>query len=144
MTKNSSISLAEALNNANLGKFQIRVIAICFAVAMLDGFDTQSIAFVAPALKKIWAVPANELGFLFSASLLGTILGASGLGALADRMGRKTIIAVSVLIFGILSRLMRRLLFLIPSGRIHTKYLMPALHGNRHQATGKYPCGRKT
>lgn len=72
---------------------------------MLDGFDTQSIAFVAPALKKIWAVPTDELGFLFSASLLGTMLGASGLGALADRMGRKTIIAASVLTFGTLSLL---------------------------------------
>ena len=105
MTEGSGISLAEALNKAKLGRFQIQIMAICFAVAMLDGFDTQSIAFVAPALKTIWAVPAGEFGVLFSAGLFGTMLGAIGLGALADRVGRKTIIVISVLTFSVMSLL---------------------------------------
>lgn len=103
MTASSSVSLAKALNEAKLGNFQIRVIVICFAVAMLDGFDTQSIAFVAPALKHIWSVPHSEFGILFGSSLFGTMIGAAILGSLADRVGRKAVIAASVLVFGFMS-----------------------------------------
>ncbi len=105
MRSTSDNQLARIVNAATLGPLQIRVIAICFLIAMLDGFDTQSIAFVAPALKSSWGVAPDDFGIIFGAGLFGTMIGAVLLGAVADRIGRKVTIVISMLTFGAMSLL---------------------------------------
>ena len=99
------INLAEVMDEAKLGAFQKGVIATCFALIMVDGFDTQAIAFVAPALRHAWDISPNTFGLLFSAGLLGTMIGAMTLGPAGDRIGRKPMILASTLLFGIMSLL---------------------------------------
>lgn len=99
------LDLAEAVDGAPMGSFQYGVIALCFALIMVDGFDTQSIAFVAPALREAWSIAPNTFGLLFSAGLLGSMVGAMGLGVLGDRIGRRPMILASTLVFGIMSLL---------------------------------------
>ena len=67
----------------------------------LDGFDTQAIGYVAPALAKEWGLTKAALGPVFSAGLFGLMIGALLFGPLADRIGRKKIIIFSTLAFGI-------------------------------------------
>jgi MFS transporter, AAHS family, 4-hydroxybenzoate transporter len=76
---------------------------VCFAVVALDGFDTQSVAFVAPALHQAWDVSPELFGPLFGAGLLGTLIGSIALGSLADRFGRKRMLMLSVLVFGLMT-----------------------------------------
>ncbi len=66
--------LERLLDDAELGSFQLSVMAICFGIAALDRFDTQSIAFVAPALLHIREVSPAAFGPLFGVGLLGTLL----------------------------------------------------------------------
>jgi MFS transporter, AAHS family, 4-hydroxybenzoate transporter len=82
---------------------QLRVIMLCALVAACDGFDTQAIAFVAPAIAKLWGVPPPQFGAIFSAGLVGLALGAFLFGSLADRLGRKSVILFCVALFGISS-----------------------------------------
>ncbi|MGI9259934.1 MAG: MFS transporter, partial [Gammaproteobacteria bacterium] len=96
-------SLAQLLNNAKFGAYQISVMAICFGIAALDGFDTQSIAFVAPALLHTWGVSPASFGPLFGIGLFGTLIGSVVLGSLADRYGRKPLILISTATFGVMS-----------------------------------------
>lgn len=84
-----------------LGAFQIRIIIVCALVAMIDGFDTQAIGFMAPAIATAWGVPSAAFGPIFGAGLFGGLLGAVGFGALADRFGRKPGLLVSILIFSL-------------------------------------------
>ena len=42
------------IDGARFGPLQFGVTALCFIIAMLDGFDTQSIAFVAPKIAEAW------------------------------------------------------------------------------------------
>src|ERR1700733_10981311 len=95
------IDVAEFIDAQPVGGFQLRLLLSCAAVLFLDGFDTQAIGFVAPALAKEWGLSKGALGPVFSAGLFGLMIGALLFGPLADRVGRKKIIILSTLAFGI-------------------------------------------
>jgi MFS transporter, AAHS family, 4-hydroxybenzoate transporter len=84
-----------------LSSFQIATIALCACVAMFDGFDAQVIAFAAPVIAKAWSLDVSLFGRTFAAGLLGLMIGALVLSAIADRVGRKPLIVFSTLIFGV-------------------------------------------
>jgi MFS transporter, AAHS family, 4-hydroxybenzoate transporter len=94
------INVIEVIDKAPIGALQIQIIVLCCLVSMLDGFDTQSIAFVAPSISRIWSLPPARFGSIFSATLLGTAIGAVVFGRLADRYGRRKLIAIAVAAFG--------------------------------------------
>src|SRR6202046_2253150 len=101
MMAGSQVDVAEFIDQQPVGGFQIRLLLICAAVLFLDGFDTQAIGFAAPALAKEWGLTKGALGPVFSAGLFGLMIGALLFGPLADRIGRKKIIVLSTLAFGI-------------------------------------------
>jgi len=75
--------------------------ALCFAVAMIDGFDTLIMSFIAPALATAWRLDDASLGPLFAAGLVGAAIGALASGLLADRIGRRPTLLLCVLVFGV-------------------------------------------
>lgn len=93
------------IDRAKFGPLQFGVTALCFIIAMLDGFDTQSIAFVAPRIAEDWGLAPSAFGPIFAIGLLGLTVGAFTLSPAADRFGRKTVILISTLIFGLFALL---------------------------------------
>ena len=75
-------------------------IALCFAVAVLHGFDTQVIGVAAPRLGAELGLNSATLGMALSATNIGLVLGASLGGWLADRWGSKAVLITSALVFG--------------------------------------------
>lgn len=79
---------------------QWRLVALCFIVVALDGFDVAIVGHIAPALRAEWSLGVAALGPLFAAGLFGLMIGALIVGPLADRYGRKTMLMASVACFG--------------------------------------------
>ncbi|MGF6985230.1 AAHS family 4-hydroxybenzoate transporter-like MFS transporter [Paraburkholderia atlantica] len=79
------------------------ILILCFCIVTADGYDTAAIGFIAPALTHAWGIDKSELGIVMSAALVGLGLGSVFAGPIADRIGRKSVLVVSVASFGIWS-----------------------------------------
>jgi AAHS family 4-hydroxybenzoate transporter-like MFS transporter len=101
MSSDRRVDVQTFLNEHRFSVFQWTVFALCFFIVLLDGFDTAAIGYIAPSLIKEWAVTRSALAPLLSAALFGLAAGALSAGPLADRFGRKLVLIVSVLVFGI-------------------------------------------
>ncbi|MET7995800.1 MFS transporter [Amycolatopsis sp. NPDC005232] len=70
-------------------------------VMFLDGLDTQAISFVAPAVAREWSLPVAALGPIFSASIVGLMIGYLVLSPLAHRIGHRKLVIAATALFGV-------------------------------------------
>ena len=78
-------------------------IALCFIVALIEGFDLQAAGTAAAGLRQSFALDPKMMGWVFSAGIIGLLPGAFFGGWVADRIGRKKILVGAVLLFGVFS-----------------------------------------
>jgi AAHS family 4-hydroxybenzoate transporter-like MFS transporter len=98
-----TLNVQQFIDNRPFSPYQWLVFVLSFLIMVADGFDTAAIGFVAPALTKEWGVAKLALGPVLSASLIGMAIGALIAGPCADRFGRKPVLLLSVLTFGLFS-----------------------------------------
>jgi AAHS family 4-hydroxybenzoate transporter-like MFS transporter len=84
------------------------VAGVGFLVAMVDGYDTLMLAFIAPLISKEWALHPQTVGQIFASSYAGAALGATAIGVAADRFGRKTMLLASLALVGVFTMLCAR------------------------------------
>src|SRR5690606_28000610 len=97
----SALDVGRFIDERPYGRYQLLVAIMCGVIVFMDGFDAQSMGFVAPALAAALGIERSAMGPLFSSGLLGMMLGALGFGWLADRTGRKPVLVACTLIFGV-------------------------------------------
>ena len=78
-------------------------IGLCFLVALMEGLDLQAAGIAAGGIAQAFALDKMQMGWIFSAGILGLLPGALVGGMLADRYGRKRILISSVALFGLFS-----------------------------------------
>ncbi|MFM0742114.1 aromatic acid/H+ symport family MFS transporter [Paraburkholderia xenovorans] len=101
--RSASVNVTELIDRNGVSPFQMMIVALCFLIIAIDGFDTAAIGFIAPAIRSVWHVGAAQFGAVFGAGLAGLTLGALVTGPLADRFGRRRVLLLCVLFFGIAS-----------------------------------------
>jgi AAHS family 4-hydroxybenzoate transporter-like MFS transporter len=99
------IQLPDFIDRRGVGRFQYGVITLCGLVMFLDGFDTQSISYLAPHIASEWGLSRAVLGPIFSSALVGLMVGYLALSPLSDRFGHKRTLVVATASFALFTLL---------------------------------------
>lgn len=84
------------------GKAQkILTIFLCFWVAFFEGFDLQAPGIAAKGIAASFGLDQIQMGYVFSLSVFGMLFGAFFGGRIADYLGQKKVLMLSVTIFGL-------------------------------------------
>ena len=105
MSKSRVLSVGETIDNAPLSRAQRNVIALCIAIGLIDGLDVLSLGFTAKAVTTDLGITLPTYSAVFTASLLGMMVGGMALGPAADRFGRRKLIIISLLFIGLFALL---------------------------------------
>jgi AAHS family 4-hydroxybenzoate transporter-like MFS transporter len=105
MDMQTRVNVRACIDERPFGRYQLLVTGLCALIVFLDGFDTQAIGYVAPAIIKEFGVSRAALSPVFSASLIGLMLGALIGGPVSDRFGRRPVLLGGMVFFGIMSLL---------------------------------------
>ncbi|NYI79990.1 MFS transporter [Nocardioides panzhihuensis] len=90
------MNLRARIDAAAMTPYQWMVVALCVLLNCLDGFDVMAMAFTASSLSEEFSLSGSELGVLLSAGLVGMAVGSLALAPIADVIGRRPLILISV------------------------------------------------
>src|SRR6185503_18941379 len=82
-----------------------RTLWSCFSGWALDGMDVQIYTFLIPTLTALWGMSKGDAGLLQTVALLTSALGGWITGMLADRIGRVTMLQITILWFAVFTAL---------------------------------------
>ncbi|TCB53784.1 3-(3-hydroxy-phenyl)propionate transporter MhpT [Acinetobacter terrestris] len=84
------------------GKLQkILTIFLCFWVAFFEGFDLQAPGIAAKGIAATFGLDQVQMGYVFSLGVFGMLFGAFFGGRIADYLGQKKVLMLSIGIFGV-------------------------------------------
>ena len=81
----------------------MQTVGLCFLVALMEGLDLQAAGIAAVGIAQAFSLDKMQMGWIFSAGILGLLPGALFGGMLADRHGRKKVLLGAVVLFGLFS-----------------------------------------
>ena len=97
----NEINISRLVDTTRLRPFHLWLTSWCLLAMMADGFDLLNASVAGPALIKEWGISRASLGPVFSASLVGFLVGAPFFGYLGDRFGRRVAIIFSLIFVGV-------------------------------------------
>jgi MFS transporter, putative metabolite:H+ symporter len=105
---NSPAPLSEEIVSARIERlplsgWHVRMMSIAGLAHLSDAFDSLAIAFVLPVLVGIWKISPAEVGYLISAGYIGQMVGAVGFGWLAEKVGRRGALRLTVAVISVCS-----------------------------------------
>ncbi|MFJ4174375.1 MFS transporter [Microbacterium sp. NPDC089696] len=94
-------SLAGRLDDLPFTRRHLRVLTGSGVGWALDAMDVGLISFILAALTAQWGLTKTDAGWIASVGFLGMALGATLGGLLTDRLGRRQVFALTLLVYGI-------------------------------------------
>ena len=84
------------------GKMQkFLTVFLCFWVAFFEGFDLQAPGIAAKGIAATFSLDQVQMGYVFSLGVFGMLFGAFFGGRVADYLGQKKVLMLSIAIFGL-------------------------------------------
>lgn len=93
--------ILDRLEKMPVGSFHYKLLLVTGLGWLFDSMDTGLISFVLPVLAKEWGLTPDQMGWIGSVGLVGMALGAVISGTVADRIGRKKVFTITVLMYAI-------------------------------------------
>lgn len=97
----SRASIASRLDALPFARPHLRVLTGSGLGWALDAMDVGLISFIIAVLAQQWQLTPGETGWIASIGFVGMAIGASVGGLLADRLGRRQVFAITLLIYGL-------------------------------------------
>lgn len=95
------IDLRSIVDDGKINPYRFRILVLIWLAMLADGYDIAVISFAAPAITAEWGLEKGAMGPVFSAGLLGMILGGAVLGAVGDWAGRRKVMIISAVMTGL-------------------------------------------
>jgi AAHS family 4-hydroxybenzoate transporter-like MFS transporter len=100
-TEYGALDTEEIIDKAPIGKLQILTFLLGTGVIFIDGFNIQVMGYITPQLAKIWHIPHELLGSIFSSGLFGVFTGYLVLAPFANRVGHRRMLIWCTALVGI-------------------------------------------
>jgi len=97
----AQINTTEVIANSKFNRFHLKLLFWSFIIIAFDGYDLVIYGTVVPVLIENWNLTAVEAGAMGSYGLFGMMFGAIFFGILADRLGRRNIIMITIILFSV-------------------------------------------
>ena len=99
------MDIVARLQSLPVGRFHYKLLVLVGLGWLFDAMDTGMVSFVLATLGKEWGLSPKELGWVVSIGFVGMAIGAVMGGRTADKIGRKTVFAVSLMVYSIATAL---------------------------------------
>jgi MFS transporter, AAHS family, benzoate transport protein len=96
-----TINSTEVIANSKFNRFHLGLLLWSFVIILFDGYDLVVYGTVVPSLIEEWNLSSVEAGAIGTYGLFGMMFGAIFFGTLADRIGRKNVIAITLVLFSL-------------------------------------------
>ena len=80
---------------------KILTVFLCFWVAFFEGFDLQAPGIAAKGIAETFGLDQVQMGYVFSLGVFGMLFGAFFGGRVADYLGQKKVLILSIAVFGV-------------------------------------------
>lgn len=97
----AAATFAERLDRLPFSRAHLKVLTGSGLGWALDAMDVGLISFVIAALAAQWGLQPYETAWIASVGFIGMAIGASVGGLLADRVGRRSVFAITLLVYGL-------------------------------------------
>ena len=95
----NTVNVNEVIDKAKFTPFHFNVVFWCLLIILFDGYDLAINGVALPLLMQEWSLSAVQAGMLASTALAGMMFGAMMFGTLSDKIGRKKVIMICVVLF---------------------------------------------
>ena len=95
----NTMNVNNAIDNAKFTKSHLSIMLWCLILILFDGYDLAINGVALPLLMKDWGLTTVQAGMLASTALAGMMFGAMLFGTLADKIGRKKVIMICIVLF---------------------------------------------
>jgi MFS transporter, AAHS family, 4-hydroxybenzoate transporter len=122
-TQTSKSHFKDLIDDNEMSRYQMIIVAICFILNMNDGIDVLIVSFSGSDIIKEWSLSKAQMGYVFSSGLFGMTLGCFLIAPLGDKIGRRKVFIASLvlissgmLLVGVCSSYLQLLVFRFITG----------------------------
>lgn len=97
------LNIAKTIDEARFSGFHVGLIILGYLIIIVEGYDLMIYGGTLSVLMEDWAITSTQAGVLGSLAPLGMAIGAVFFGRIAERIGRKKVLLISLLLFSVVT-----------------------------------------